>query len=150
MTYQMYGNCGIIKIPPPIRCGYKNIINEEREYPNIFSPEVWGESFWFILHIGSLSANSKISEQDSRKYWNFIEGIPLMLPCKLCSADAQKFVDESRGRWKSICSSKESLIRFFIDFHNKVNAKQGKPLISKQDVEKLGEGQVRVSTIKYF
>ena len=150
MTYQMYGNCNIVEIPPPIRCGYVNVVKEERECQNVFSPDVWGEAFWFILHIGSLAMDANISEQDARKYWNFIEGIPMILPCKMCSKDAQKFVDINRHRWRTICSSKERLIEFFIEFHNQVNMKQGKPLITKNDVERLGGGNVRVSTIKYF
>lgn len=148
--YRSYGNCNTIIIPPPIKCAQVNVTCEEKEYPSVFSPSVWGESLWFLFHVGSLAANEQISASDAKKYWNFIEGIPIMLPCNMCSEHAQKFIDNNRSAQETICKSREDLIEFFVKFHNYVNIRQGKPLITKDDIKQLGRGNVRMSVIKYF
>lgn len=148
--YKTYGNCQYLRVPPPIRCDYVNVVSEEKECASVFAPEVWGEAFWFILHVGSLAARDQIPEQEAVKYWNFIEGIPLMLPCKRCSRDAQQIVDAARPRWRDVCASRDSLLEFFLDFHNRVNEKQGKPAMTRADIERLAAGNVRVATIRYF
>ena len=147
--YRSYGNCNIVSIPPPLDCDI-NIQCEEREYSSVFSPSVWGESLWFLFHVGSLVADSKISPIDSVKYWNFIEGIPLMLPCKMCSEHAQKFIDNERPNRENVVSSRDNLIDFFVKFHNQVNTAQGKPAINRSDIERLANGRVKVNTIRYY
>lgn len=126
------------------------IVYEEREVSNIFSPAVWGESLWFLLHLGSLAAENRISRADAKKYWNYIEGIPLMLPCKECAKHAQIFINHCRPYSAEICSSRANLVQFYVDFHNYVNLLQNKPLITVQDVERLAHGGTRLATIKYF
>lgn len=150
MTYRIFGNCNVFEIPPPISCSPVNVVCEEKEAENVFSPLVWGESLWFLFHVGSLAADKKIDEIEAIKYWNFIEGIPLMLPCKMCAVHAQKFIDSHRDKRRDICSSRETLIDFFVEFHNYVNIRQQKPLITKDDIKKLAQGPVRISTIKYY
>lgn len=150
MSYQLFNSYNVNKIPPPITCAAVNIVYEEKEVNNVFNPAVWGESLWFLFHIGSLVANKEITEQETIKYWNFIEGIPLMLPCKMCAGHAQLFIDSRRTSWKKICETRETLIEFFVDFHNYVNARQNKPLITKEDVKRLSQERARVTTIKYY
>jgi hypothetical protein len=147
--YRAFGNCEIIRIPPPIH--NTNIVRcEEKEYPSVFSPSVWGESVWFFLHVGSLACDALISDEDAERYWNFIEGIPLMLPCKKCSVHAQAFVDSERPNRRDITKSRDSLIDFFVKFHNAVNERQSKPLISREDIERLASGNVKVNTVRYY
>jgi len=146
----MYGNCNFIEIPPPVPHSDLTVCVEEKVFDNASSPEVWGEAFWFILHLGSSKASRQISPEDARLYWGFIEGIPLMLPCRNCSKHAAQFIQESRARRGAICASRDSLVQFFVDFHNKVNERSGKPAISVAEVERMFSGGARLKRIHYY
>ena len=145
----MYGTCNRFDIPPPIPYVEHNISIEETTCSNVFDPSIWGEGTWLFLHLGSLAANEQLSPTEAEKYWGFIEGLPYMLPCKNCSVHAQKYVDISRPRRAQICSSREALLHFFVDFHNMVNSRTGKPPITVEQVKNMLRGQTRVCKVKY-
>lgn len=150
MTYQMYGSCNILKIPPPVPFAPVNVQMEEKLCVNVFDPSVWGEGAWLFLHLGSLAAEENISFSDSKKYWGFIEGLPLMMPCKSCAIHATEYIENARPRWQEICSSRATLLKFFTDFHNSVNARSNKPPISEEQILSLAAGRARVCKVKYF
>jgi hypothetical protein len=146
----MTGNCDTLYIPPPIQFSNINIQVEERQCASIFDPAVWGEGTWLFLHAGSLSARAVPTPDEKVKYWGFIEGLALMLPCKACSAHAQAYVDNARPFKDQIVSNRGNLIQFFVDFHNSVNARLGKPEMTRSQVLEMMSGTARVCTIKYF
>lgn len=147
----MYGNCQYIKVPPPVNKENLTVCIEEKECSNIASPEVWGEAFWFILHLGSCHATKEITSKDASKYWGFIEGIPLMLPCRNCADHASMFIAMHKYRKAEICANRNSLIKFFVDFHNDVNKRSGKPLLSLRDVKRMFSGGARlVKKVSYY
>lgn len=150
MTYQMYSACNRLTIPPPIQPADVNITFEETLCDNVFDPRVWGEGTWLFLQLGALSASDKISCDDASKYWGFIEGLPLMIPCKKCSQHAAEYIAKSRPRRAEICRNRDSLLQFFLDFHNNVNQRLGKPPITMNDITRLLSGTVRICKLKRF
>ena len=77
-----------------------------------------------------------------KKMMGFIEGIPFMIPCDNCAVHAQAFVEKNEYRLKEVCRGRESLFRFFVDFHNKVNKAYGKPEFTYEQSWKLYTGEL--------
>lgn len=151
MTYRQLGNCKYsFDVPPPIEKPCRISIDlEDKEIMNIKSPEVWGQAFWFINHLGSVNAPEIIPEDRREKYWSFIDGLPEMLACGKCQIHARNFVENNRQYKDIICSSRNNLVKFFVDFHNDVNRRTGKPELSLDDIYQMFSGPVRLRHFRY-
>jgi len=68
---------------------------------------------------------------------NFILGIPVMLPCIKCREHATAFIESHKDQLEYICRGKDSLFKFFVDFHNQVNVRNNKPVMTYEDAYKL-------------
>lgn len=150
--YRALNNCTYpMDIPPPIEVNLApiEIHVAEKTYQNLHSPEVWGESFWFVVHLGSMSAPDVIPPEKRDKYWGFIDGIPEMLACQKCSVHAREWVEKHRGDKDKIVSSRENLIRFYVDMHNAVNQRNGQPVMSVEEVKRKFSGPVRIRHFTY-
>ena len=101
------------------------------------NPSVWGPHFWFSLHFGALNYPSLANPSTIERMKNLIIGIPCMLPCDTCRDHAISFIEENKDFLDYICSSRDNLFKFFVDFHNYVNKRQNKPLMSYDDAYKL-------------
>lgn len=100
---------------------------------NLGDPNVWGPSFWFILHNGAYHYPKKASPIAKENTKGFIIGIPNMLPCKSCSIHARKFINERKNILDDIVSSRENLFKFYVDFHNAVNLRTGKKIYTLEE-----------------
>lgn len=150
--YRQIGNCkSNIDTPPPIyiQTPPMDIFLEEKRIDNLISPETWGPAMWFMNHLGSVSAPEVIPYEKRQKYWNYIDGLPEILPCKKCSVHARAYVDGHSMYKDVICSTRDNLVKFFVDFHNSVNQRTGKPTIKYEDVYKMFSGPVRIQKFKY-
>ena len=151
MTYRQLGNCSnVIRIPPPIpdlADISMEIRVQEKLCTNLSNPSTWGPSLWFLNHLGSIHAPEFIPSEKREKYWNFIDGLPEMLPCKKCSVHAREFVNKNAPLKNHICSTRDNLVRFFVHFHNSVNERTGKPKITTEEVYRMFSGP---ATIKHF
>ena len=150
--YRQLQNCkGNLEIPAPIKIEtpIEIIIEEQSKLKNLKSPEVWGESFWFVVHLGSVNAPEFIPEEKRPFYWGFIDGIPEMLVCQKCSKHAREWVEIHRPYREQICSSRDNLVSFYVDMHNNVNKRNGKPLMTKDEVYRKFSGNVKIKTFRY-
>ena len=113
------------------------------------NPEVWGSAFWFSLHNGAnhyaLNASPCVIERTK----GFIRGLPLMIPCISCKAEASCYVDSRDHELDEICRTRSNLFAFYVDFHNFVNQRYGKPEMSLEDAKKLYTGYTTKKTMKY-
>lgn len=107
------------------------------EHYNNRVPSVWGPRFWFTLHNGALNYPSLANPLCIERMKNFIIGIPIMLPCETCKEHAISYIEKNKDYLDYICSSRDNLFKFFVDFHNYVNQRQKKPLMSYEDAYKL-------------
>ena len=73
----------------------------------------------------------------------------MMLPCVECSRHANKYISSRYHELDDICSSKHKLFTFFVDFHNKVNARFGKPEMRVENAYKLYLGGANVQRLLY-
>lgn len=152
--YKQIFNCvsdNNVDIPPPVKVNTPIEIKYENKkvVENITAPEVWGESFWFVLHLGSVHAPDIIPIEKREKYWNFIDGLPEMVACQKCSVHAREWVENNRPHKDMICSSRENLITFFVNMHNNVNVRNGKPLMTVEEVKRKFSGSVTISSFSY-
>jgi hypothetical protein len=122
---------------------------ETSTYTHMSDPNVWGPAFWFILHNGSSKYPVSASNLIINRMKGFIKGIPLMLPCPDCKYHAICHIELNKDNLDDICSSREKLFSFFVEFHNIVNKRYGKPTVSVEDAYKMYNGSVAVSTLKY-
>ena len=122
---------------------------ETVQYVNSADPEVWGPAFWFSLHNGAARYPVKASPICSERMKGFILGMPVMIPCSVCQDHATAHIEANWSRFDEIVSGRTKLFNFFVDFHNKVNKRYGKPIMSYEDAWKLYTGRTNVTKLKY-
>jgi hypothetical protein len=101
------------------------------------SPELWGPAFWFSLHNGAVHYPIKASRNHKERMKNFILAIPVMIPCVDCKSHAANFLEMNKGKLDNICQGRDKLFNFFVDFHNVVNRRLGKKIMSYEQAYAL-------------
>jgi hypothetical protein len=148
--YRALNNCTYaMEIPPPITMAPMEIHVAEKTVQNLSAPEVWGESFWFVVHLGSMAAPEVIPAEKREKYWGFIDGVPEMLACKKCAEHARIWVEAHRPQKDTICASRENLVKFYVDMHNDVNQRNNQPILTLEEVKRKFSGPVRIRHFTY-
>lgn len=104
-------------------CTYQNIKGSNK-------PHVWGPPWWYTLHNGALHYPEHAGPLHIERMKNFIIGIPIMVPCLNCKEHATAFIEKHKSKLDTICAGKDSLFKFFVDFHNQVNKRYNKPVLS--------------------
>lgn len=144
--------------------GYFNKLYTPHEYPNSqptpenieityteaklnpSDPNVWGPSLWLSLHTGAITYPIAASPITAHRMRGFILGLPFILPCETCSAHAIEYVEKSKPILDHVCSGRQPLFKFFVDFHNSVNARLGKPIVTIDHAYKMYSGQATVKS----
>ena len=121
-----------------------------KEYPangnNLGDPNIWGSTYWFTFHTGSTSYPTNPSKIVQQRMKGFIKGIPYIIPCEKCSVHALNYIEKSD--LDTVCKNRKSLFKFFVDLHNDVNKRLGRPTMTLQDAkDKYINGQFRF--VKY-
>jgi hypothetical protein len=92
-------------------------------------------------------ANPTAFETAKTKFLEFAFRIATNLPCPECSQHATQYI---RNINPALIKTKEQLNLFFIDFHNTVNRRKGKPVFTKEEAyAKYQTANVRL-VIEYF
>ena len=78
---------------------------------------------------------------------NFVNSIPFIVPCVECSTHALRYVE--MHNIDEIVKHKDSLINFFVDFHNQVNIRKNKPDMTYVEAKKMYGNNSRVKILKY-
>jgi hypothetical protein len=118
-------------------------------HENTTDPDVWGPAFWFSLHNGAVSYPINASTMCAEKMKGFIMGMPYILPCEKCSNDAKTHIESNYYSLDVICSGRTNLFKFFVDMHNVVNKRYGKPIMSIDDAYNLYTGKAVVNKLHY-
>ena len=112
-------------------------------------PSVWGPSYWFTLHNSAIHYPIKASPFFIERMKGFILGIPVMVPCEQCRDHATAYIESVYQNLEQIVSGRDSLFKFFVDFHNYVNKRLNKPEMSYQDAYNLYKGTPQVTKMTY-
>jgi hypothetical protein len=92
---------------------------------------IWGPNFWFFLHTIAICYSLTPNSEIKKKYYNFIQSIPLLLPNEEMSKNFSKLLDEYPVT--PYLDSRESFTKWMHFIHNKINILLNKPLLSYPD-----------------
>ena len=118
--------------------------NTKKVLSNTSDPEIWGPSFWFTVHNGASKYPIKASPLTKERTKNFLLGLPVWIPCESCKEHCTAYIENNYSNMDYICDGRENLFNFLVDFHNIVNKRYKKPIMSHEDARKLYIGNVRV------
>lgn len=132
--------------------GYRENLTLEwktAKYANTKDPEVFGPPLWLTLHNAAAHYPDRASPIMADQMMGFIKGLPAVLPCASCKEHATAHIQANLERLPEICSGRDKLEQFFVDFHNKVNKRYGKPFFSIEQARKMYRGGVDIRVMKY-
>ena len=114
-------------------------------------PSVWGPAFWFSLHVSAAYYPVEPSDIVKERMKQRILAIPYEVPCPTCRPHASAFIESYRvgdpkfaSRLDRVVSGRDELIKFYVDFHNKVNERYGKRQWTYDEAKKVYSGKARV------
>jgi len=91
-------------------------------------PKVWGPHYWFFLHTLSMTYPIHPNAVSKKKYYDFIQSLPLFIPVENISSEFSRLLDMYPV--VPYLDNRESLIRWMHFIHNKINQKLEKPQIT--------------------
>ena len=89
------------------------------------NPEVWGPHYWFVLHTIALTYPDHPNDVTKKKYYDFLQNVPLFLPIKEIGNGFSKMLDKYPVT--PYLDSRESFIKWVHFIHNKINVALEKP-----------------------
>jgi hypothetical protein len=94
----------------------------------------WGRPLWFSLHYGALNYPNNPDDSMKKMMVGYIRGLPIMIPCDVCKNHAYTYISKfTDTQLTYISSDKDRLFKFFWEFHNDVNKRTNKPIISLEN-----------------
>jgi hypothetical protein len=94
-------------------------------------PKIWGPHYWFFLHTVAMTYPHHPNAVTKKKYYEFIQNLPLFIPVEQISKEFEKFID--LYPITPYLDNRESFIRWVHFAHNKINEKLEKPQITLND-----------------
>ena len=91
-------------------------------------PKIWGPHYWFFLHTMAMTYPHHPNAVTKKKYYEFIQNLPLFLPVEEISTEFSKLIDSYPVT--SYLDNRDSFVRWMHFIHNKINKKLEKPQIS--------------------
>lgn len=90
--------------------------------------KIWGPHYWFFLHTTTMTYPLKANDVVKKKYYDFIQNIPLFIPNETMSKSFQHVLDTYPV--SPYLDTRDSLTRWMHFIHNKMNKRLGKREIS--------------------
>lgn len=100
-----------------------------------FDPTVWGPHYWFFIHTVAYSYPEYPNATTKRKYYEFIQNLPLFLPDGEMGNNFSKLLDVYPVT--PYLDSRESFIRWAHFIHNKMNIYLGKREVSLSESDEI-------------
>ena len=94
-------------------------------------PKVWGPHYWFFLHTVAMTYTHHPNSVTKKKYYEFIQNIPLFIPVEQISGEFSKIID--KYPIAPYLDNRDSFVRWVHFIHNKINEKLEKPPITLND-----------------
>ena len=100
--------------------------------PTVYlDPIVWGPHYWFFLHTLSMTYPNHPNTVTKKKYYEFIQNLPLFIPVEEISSNFSKLIE--KYPITPYLDNRESFVRWMHFIHNKINEKLEKPTMSLND-----------------
>jgi hypothetical protein len=91
-------------------------------------PKIWGPHYWFFLHTVAMTYPHHPNSVTKKKYYEFIQNLPLFIPVEEVSKEFEKLIDVYPIT--PYLDNRDSFTRWMHFIHNKINEKLEKPPIS--------------------
>jgi hypothetical protein len=88
------------------------------------NPLIWGPPFWKVFHFTAFGYPENPNETDKETYKQFYINFFKILPCNACVRSSREIFNDKD--LNNALVSKQALIKWTYDFHDKVNIKLGK------------------------
>ena len=113
----------------------------------VLDAKVWGPHYWFMIHTIAISYPLRPNAVTKKKYYDFIQNLPLFMPIESIATNFEKLLDEYPV--SPYLDTRDSFIRWTHFVHNKINERLEKPKITlAQFYEKYYE-EYKPKEIKY-
>ena len=113
----------------------------------VLDPEIWGPHFWFFINTLSLNYPNNPNDVTKKKYYEFIQNLPLFIPVEEIANDFDKLL--KLYPVSSYLDSKKSFVKWVHFKHNKINEKMEKPKISLTDFYNNYYNEYKKKDIKF-
>lgn len=96
-------------------------------------PAIWGPKYWFVLHTIALSYPLNPNDVVKKKYYDFIQNLPLFMPVSEIGDNFCEILDKYPVT--PYLDSRQSFMKWMHFIHNKINLSQKppKPEVSMED-----------------
>ena len=91
-------------------------------------PNIWGPHFWFFLHTIALSYPKHPNAVTKKKYYDFIQNLPLFIPVEEMSKNFEKLLNLYPVA--PYLDTNKALVKWMHFIHNKINEKLEKNTIT--------------------
>ena len=89
------------------------------------NPEIWGPHYWFFLQTVSITYPHKPNDVSKKKYYDFIQNLPLFIPNTEIGNNFSKLLDKYPVT--PYLDSRLSFMKWVNFMHNKINNQLEKP-----------------------
>ena len=94
-------------------------------------PKIGGPHFWFVLHTIAITYPYTPNEVTKKKYYDFIQNLPLMIPVDEIGNTFSQFLD--RYPVTPYLDSRQSFTKWMHFIHNKINSAIGVPEMTMEE-----------------
>jgi len=94
-------------------------------------PKVWGPHYWFVLHTIALKYPLNPNTTVKKKYYDFIQNLPLFIPIDDFGNLFSSFLDKYPVT--PYLDSRESFVKWMHFIHNKINIYLGVPTLTSTE-----------------
>ena len=105
------------------------------KYGSSYDPDAFGPAFWFTLHNSSTTYPNNPTDVIRHNMAQLLTHLPLLVPCITCKEHFYSFIKQSN--LDEIVASRDALFKFFVDAHNYVNRRYGKPEMFIDQAKKI-------------
>jgi len=92
-------------------------------------PEIWGQGTWVLLHCVTATYPLRVTPAVRDRYEQLLYSLSETLPCKKCRKHFAKHLTLSPPSLES----RKAFMKWMIDFHNNVNHRLGKPVLTYRE-----------------
>ena len=96
------------------------------------NPKLWGPHAWIFLHSVTMNYPTHPTTEDKARYRSFFDSLTIILPCEKCAYHYHQHIADDPI--EPALESRNTLVRWLIKIHNKVNADLDKPLYTYEQV----------------
>ena len=97
----------------------------------VLNPKVWGPHYWFVLHTIANTYPLAPNDVTKKKYYDFIQNLPLLLPIEEIGNSFAKYLDKYPVT--PYLDSRPSFMKWMHFIHNKINVSIGGPELSMEE-----------------